>query len=89
MKKSFNQIVKEYKISYKTLMELLHKSKSAIQTYMNGRSTPDIDSYIIIADYLNISLDEMLGRDSELVSIPKKKYDQLLETIKNLNELLK
>ena len=86
---SFREIVKKYRISYKELSQILNKAKPTIQTYMNGRTNPDIDSYIKIAEYLNIPLEELLGINNDRISISKEEYNKLIEAKKILAEVIK
>ncbi len=88
-RRSFKEIVKEYHLSYKTLMEILNKSKPTIQTYMSGRTDPDVNSYIAIAQYLNIGLDEMLGLTKGQKLISMKQYNELKIAHDILADLLK
>ena len=86
---SFREIVKKQKLTYKELGEILHKAKPTIQTYMNGRTDPDIDSYIKIAKHLDIPLDELIGLTTDKVSIPKEEYDELIRIRDSLNKIIK
>ena len=42
--------------------EMLGGKKSLVSNYENGYSTPDIYTLIKIADYFDVSLDELVGR---------------------------
>ena len=86
---TFKEIVKKYRITYKELSQILNKAKPTIQTYMNGRTNPDIDSYIKIAEYLNIPLEELLGINGDKISISKKDYDELIRIRDSLNKIIK
>ena len=86
---TFKEIVKKYKISYKELSKILNKAKPTIQTYMNGRTNPDIDSYIKIAEYLKMPLDELLGLNQDRISISKEEYDELIKAKEIINKVIK
>ncbi|MCR4433663.1 MAG: helix-turn-helix domain-containing protein [Caldiserica bacterium] len=45
------------------LAEYLGKSQSTIYHILNNRISPDIESALKIADFFNISLDELVGRE--------------------------
>lgn len=44
------------------LAEILGGKKSLVSNYENGYSTPDVYTLIKIADYFDVSLDELVGR---------------------------
>lgn len=44
------------------LAEILDGKKSLVSNYENGYSTPDVYTLIKIADYFDVSLDELVGR---------------------------
>lgn len=64
--KSFVSKLKELReergIQQKELAELLHVSKSTISGWEVGRNEPQQDMLIKIANYFNITTDELLGR---------------------------
>ncbi len=47
------------------LAEVLGGKKSLVSNYENGYSTPDVFTLIKIADYFDVSLDELVGRDEK------------------------
>lgn len=44
------------------LAEVLGGKKSLVSNYENGYSTPDVYTLIKIADYFDVTLDELVGR---------------------------
>ena len=44
------------------LAEVLGVKKSLVSNYENGYSTPDIYTLVKIADYFDVTLDELVGR---------------------------
>jgi len=51
-------------LTQEQLGEALNLSKQALSGYENGRRSPSIDTLIKVADFFNVSLDELLGRNS-------------------------
>lgn len=83
----FREIVKQNHLSYKELMEILNKSKPTIQTYMSGRTDPDLDSYIKISEYLGKTLDELIFLNQNSKALTKEEKEKLKEA-KNIIEKL-
>lgn len=46
------------------LAKKLNLSKSTISMYENGKRTPDYETFLLIADYFNVSLDFLAGRNN-------------------------
>ncbi|WP_080664503.1 helix-turn-helix domain-containing protein [Enterocloster clostridioformis] len=60
-----------------------------LSEYINGRKSPTIGNAILIADALNISLDDLVGRKWDTCRVQKKpgEYtDELSETLNKLTE---
>lgn len=55
------ELRKQNKLSMKELGAILGLSESTISLYENGKREPDIATIIKIANYFNISVDELLG----------------------------
>ena len=49
-------------LSRKTLGELCGLSKNTIGLYERGERRPTVDALVAIADFFDISVDELLGR---------------------------
>jgi len=67
-----------------TQMELSHELKlaaSVIATYELGKKEPSLYHLTLIADYFNVSVDYLLGRDEEKEN--KNYYRPLDELLKN------
>ena len=63
---------------------------SLMSEYINGRKSPTIGNAILIADALNISLDDLVGRKWNTCRDQKKpgEYtDELSETLNKLTEM--
>ncbi len=52
-------------ISQKELAEKLHVRRQTVSSYERGISTPDVYTLIAMADYLDVSMDELIGRKWE------------------------
>ena len=52
------------KISQRQLSKILHFGYTAVSNYENGQREPSIDTLIQIADYLNVSIDYLVGRQN-------------------------
>lgn len=55
-------IMNEKGISQKQLSEAINTSQGNISDWKSGRAAPTIDKLPLIADYLDVSLDYLLGR---------------------------
>lgn len=49
-------------------------NKSNISAYLKGTNEPTIFKALLIADYLNVSMDYLLGRTKQLTVAPKNSY---------------
>ena len=74
MKKIENNIasnIKYYRklanLTQEQLAGFLNGKKSLVSNYENGYSTPDIYTLISLADLFKISLDELVGRNIDLI----------------------
>lgn len=69
------KILAERKISAKKLSDDTGISTGNISDWKSGRCQPSINALITIADYLNVSLDYLVGRTdcSEIYQITKQK----------------
>lgn len=86
---TFKEILKKHNIKQIEVAKILNKSKATVSKYSAGTVSPDIDSYLLIADYLNVSLDELFERDQEFIRIPKEEYDELIKIKDSLNKIIK
>ena len=57
------ELRKEHKLSMKELGKILGLSESTISLYEAGKREPDIKTLIKMADYFDVSVDVLLGRD--------------------------
>lgn len=52
-------------IPIQEMLDLLHVSRTTYYNYESGNSFPTFDTLIKIADYFNVSVDFLIGRDYE------------------------
>lgn len=60
---TLQRIRKERFITQKQMAEFLGIAPNAYQNYEYGKREPNLDTLISIADFFEISLDELVGRD--------------------------
>lgn len=87
----FNEILinlrKSRNISRKELAQVLFVSHWAIAKYESGERTPDYPTLILLADYFDVSLDELLGRNYYMQkSNLSMRENAVLELYKNVKE---
>ena len=58
---------KEKGLTQSDIAEKLHVSPQAVSKWENGDSMPDIDLLLPLAELLDVSVDELLGREKEKV----------------------
>ena len=51
------------KLSAKTLGELCGLSKNTVRRYENGQREPSVQSLIALADFFDVSIDYLIGRE--------------------------
>ena len=64
---------KKKNVSQTILADMCSVTQQAVGKWENDISEPDVDSFNILADYFNVSLDYLLGRTNEI--IPTNIYD--------------
>ena len=80
-----NQLLKEKKLSQKDMLENCNLSKNAISSMMSRGSILRADNLARIADYLDCSIDYLMGRNysaEKSIAFPNElaiKYDSLLK----------
>lgn len=62
----------EYELTQEQLSEKIFVSRKTISNWETGKTTPDIDSLIRLADLFNLSLDNLLLEGSDIVENIKK-----------------
>lgn len=72
----------EYELTQEQLSEKIFVSRKTISNWETGKTTPDIDSLIRLADLFNLSLDNLLLEGSDIVeNIKKLKLQKLQRNI--------
>lgn len=61
--KQLKKVLKEQNSSQNKIIKFAKISSLSLNNWLNNKGTPHIESVIKIADYLNISLDELVGRE--------------------------
>jgi len=89
MKNYFAEIMSKYKLKQIDVAKLLNTKQATISGYNTGKRHPDFSVFIKLADYLNVSLDELFQRDTEFISISKTEYNKLIEAKQILKEVIK
>lgn len=88
----------ERKLSQKEIGDVLNVRDRQIQNYEYGKQLPSIDKLITLADFFNVSIDYLVGRDSHIKYVDSDRqnlnneYDKLNdlgreEAVKRLREL--
>lgn len=75
-----NEILKEKEITQKQFCEDTEIAVGSMSSYRNGKSEPTITNLRIIADYIGVSSDWLLGLTNTKIYFPDSKD----ETIENL-----
>lgn len=57
-------VMDERGITQKQLAEVIGKKPQTVSLYKLGQSEPDASTILIIADYLNVTVDWLIGRDN-------------------------
>ena len=85
----FSEILQDLRedrdISRKELATYLNISLSTIGMYEQGRREPNIEMLIKIADYFNVSLDFLVGRDFTKMDL--EKYQEALHIKNKIDKL--
>lgn len=90
--KSLKQLRKDKKISQEQLGHRLGFGKNTISQYETGIREPNIDTLIKLAEYFDVTVDYLIGRENEvkeknsfLESIPESRK-QLINEILSLSD---
>ena len=83
------ELMKQRDIQQQQMAQILNVSRASIYKYQQGKAEPNIETLIKIADYFDISLDYLCGRQNKnLLFIdsltPQKK--ELINLIKELDD---
>lgn len=75
------QLMKGKEITQQELAEKTGCSRQAIAQYMDGSNAPNIDKLILIAEFFNVSIDYLVGKDKEQTE------EELVQSIVNYTGL--
>lgn len=83
------ELMKQRDIQQQQMAQILNVSRASIYKYQQGKAEPNIETLIKIADYFDVSLDYLCGRQNKnLLFIdsltPQKK--ELINLIKELDD---
>jgi len=81
--KKIIEMRKNKNLSQEQLAEALNVSRQTISNWENGRFYPDIDALVKISKYFNISLDDLLASDSNVLKHLKVSTD-IVRSNKNI-----
>lgn len=70
--KNIKKLRTENSMKQDVLASILHLRRQTLSSYERGITLPNIFTLIKIADYFNISLDELAGRQELNISRPQK-----------------
>ncbi|MEC5302642.1 MULTISPECIES: helix-turn-helix transcriptional regulator [Bacillota] len=63
---------KEENVSQEELAQKLFVSKQTIYKWENNRSSPDIDNVLVLSEYFNVSVEDLLKKDCSDVFVGDK-----------------
>lgn len=72
-------LMNERKLSQVQLADALEIKKQSINSYIKGKSRPELDALMRFADYFDCSVDFLLGREDFKSHDRMKTYDQMVE----------
>lgn len=89
MKTKINELVKSNGKTQQEMADFLGISQASFYAYTVGRAEPSLDKLIKLADYFNVSLDFLCGRQNKNLifadSLSEKKKE-LINLIKDLDD---
>lgn len=72
-------------VNQKQLAEVLGIARETVNSYVSGKRTPDLEKLVKIANYLNVSIDDLAGRytrQQELaITQVRIKYEKLKKNL--------
>lgn len=87
---NLEKILKDNKITQKELAKEINLTPAGINNYIKGKTEPNIDTLIKIANYFNISLDYLVDRPySNDIGFITNDEKELLNNYKKLNKINK
>ena len=74
---------KKQNYSMKKLGEIIGVSESTISLYENGHRQPDFNTLIKLADYFNVTVDYLIGRENEKTILQSTTHTPALTQFEN------
>lgn len=72
MKNKIKQVLEEKGIKQTWLAEKLGKSLNMVNSYVQNRCQPNLETLYKIADLLNVEIDDLLYKKDELAQMDRK-----------------
>lgn len=85
-KERLNHLIEEREIAHSKLAKAIEVSTALISKYTSGKTKPSYDNFIKIAEFFDVSLDYLVGREE--APSQSNEQDQFYELI-NMIEILK
>jgi len=70
LKDRLKELRREKGVSVNELAEMLGRAESTFRTWEIGKSNPDVDALLALADYFNCTVDYLLGKSSMKIPEP-------------------
>lgn len=80
---------KSKKMTQDDLAEVLHVSKMAVSKWERGLNFPDIETVCVMADYFNVSVDELLGRKEGFKTLNSLYNKEKIECLQMAERVIK
>lgn len=74
------ELRKKHSLSQSQLADKLHIAQATLALYETGKRKPNIDMLNTIADFFNVSIDYLVGRDEETVKTADIEDDSIIFT---------
>ena len=74
------------KLSQEELAEKVYVTRQTVSNWENGKSYPDIHSLLLLSSLFEVSLDELVKGDIELMKKEISKKGQVLQDFPQLNQ---
>lgn len=78
---------KKQGLTQDNLAKILHTSRSRIANYEQGKRQPDFEMQEAIADYFNVTIDYLFGREYKGMSYDSDKVDKAIELYDRIQNL--
>ena len=85
--KKLKEILKAKGVTQADLARYLNITTSLVSYYANSEVMPNLDTLFKIADYLHVTTDELLGRDTRLINTAclDNKTQEVINTVLNMS----